>query len=929
MMKRVVSFFLAGVLCFGLLFPFQIKHADAATDGIQKKIDSIAAVYPSGSYFTPDGGPCYEWSHYNGDSPCSGCALRNIPARGNLPAGSEVGLDYSECAGFANYVFYCIYGHNCWNDTTNTSSPVFGDLVKVSNSETGVHWFIYLGDSHPVHGSGYYCVYDSNGYDYASYNEVKYGNYYPKAGTTIQTIFHANNYDKVNRVCSKDHSNGKNFTDGYCDECGAWQPNKNDNASYSAGTYNTVSDTYIRVHPYAISDTEHGEPGIALPKNAKVIVDGAVVNGVDHLWYHVSYGNVSGYVYSDRLTKTSSSTTKYYLGIDGLLDGTNKDDIKNYGTCDVYVNGKRVANDVDDFYAEYPAGTKYTIRDVKAKAGKVFAGATGYDECTVVVGDDQTAENCYSGTITSSKAGVTIRLEINSRSSWETIPSGNYNLKNNATNTVLDVADAGDFNGCNVWLCAANGTNAQIWNISGNDSSRYIIKPACTIQRILNQHGDSVATGHNIDIWDNVNDDTQKWCFESVSGGYVIRLAANTNYVLDADENGNAVICEYAGRASQVWKLIKVGATNPPQITKQPEDKTVTVTSTAKFSVEASGAGLNYQWQYRKNASSEWKNSGQSGNKTATLSVATTAGLHGYQFRCIVTDNNGQAISNIATLKLKPRITTQPEDTTVAVGNKATFTVEATGKSELTYQWQYRKNENDDWKTSGQSGNKTATLTVSTTAGLHGYQFRCIVTDGNSQKSYTKAVTLSVRPKITTWPKDTTAAPGTTAKFTIAATGKGTLKYQWQYRRNANDTWKTSGQSGNKTSTLSVAVTAALNGYQFRCYVTDENGQRSYTNTVTLTVSPRITTQPANKTVTAGTAAKFTVVAAGTGTLTYQWQYRKNSSDTWKTSGQSGNKTATLSVATKASLNGYQFRCVVKDSDGRQSISNVVTLTVK
>ena len=427
---------------------------------------------------------------------------------------------------------------------------------------------------------------------------------------------------------------------------------------------------------------------------------------------------------------------------------------------------------------------------------------------------------------------------------------------------------------------------------------------------------------------DVISDEGRDYCFSAtpVRDGYTfLGWAESKTATTPTYKNGDHISLVGDKTLYAVWKA------EGPKITTWPKDTTVTVGSTATFTTGATGTGtLKYQWQYRKNASSEWKPSGQSGNKTATLSVATTVGLHGYQFRCIVKDSYGnQAISHVATLSLKPKITKQPEDTTVAVGNKAVFTVEATGKATLTYQWQYRKNVDDTWKNSGQSGNKTNTLSVATTTGLHGYQFRCVVTDGNKQKSYSKTVTLKVRPKITTWPKDTTAAPGTTAKFTVAATGKGTLKYQWQYRKNETGEWKDSGQSGNKTATLSVAVTAGLNGYQFRCYVTDANGQKSYTNTVTLTVSPRITTQPVNKTVTAGTAAKFTVVAAGKATLTYQWQYRRNSSDTWKNSGQSGNKTATLSVATTKGLNGYQFRCIVKDGDGRQTISGTVTLTVK
>ena len=365
-------------------------------------------------------------------------------------------------------------------------------------------------------------------------------------------------------------------------------------------------------------------------------------------------------------------------------------------------------------------------------------------------------------------------------------------------------------------------------------------------------------------------------------------------------------------------------------IITQPESQTVVVGKTATFTVYANVPGIviNYQWQYRKNSSDSWKDSKQKGNTTEKLEVSTTAGMHGYQFRCLIDDGGitSPKTTNVVTLKLRPCITTWPKDTSVTVGSKAEFTLEATGAGPLTYQWQYRKNENSDWKPSGQSGNKTNTLSVATTENLHGYQFRCCVTDKNNQKSYTNTVTLTVKPKITKWPKDITAAVGSTAKFTMAATGKTPLTYQWQYRKDANSDWKPSGQSGNKTPTLSVAVTSGLNGYQFRCYVTDGNGQRSYTNTVTLSLKAYITKHPTDKTVSVGNTAKFSVTAVGKAKLTYQWQYRSNPAAEWKPSGQSGNKTAALSVATTTSLQGYQFRCVVTDGDGNKAYSKVATL---
>ena len=365
-------------------------------------------------------------------------------------------------------------------------------------------------------------------------------------------------------------------------------------------------------------------------------------------------------------------------------------------------------------------------------------------------------------------------------------------------------------------------------------------------------------------------------------------------------------------------------------ITTQPTDKTVTLGDVATFTVAATGSGtLTYQWQSRKDASSNWSDSGQSGAKSKTLSVVTSTGLNGWQFRCIVKDANGQKISNTAVVYVAPKITTQPKNAYAKQGGTAQFTVAATGKGPFKYQWQSRKDASAAWSNSGQSGAKTATLSVASVAGLNGWQFRCVVTDANGQKAYSDIAKIMTVSGILTQPKNTTVAADSTAKFTVEMCGTGSFTYQWQSRQNAMADWSNSGQTGAKTATLSVAAIAGLNGWQFRCLVADANGKRFVTDAATLYVVPKITTQPKDKTVTAGTTATFTVAATGRGTLTYQWQSRKNSTLAWTNSGQSGAKTATLSVATSTGLNGWQFRCVVTDINGQKSYSNDATLTVK
>ncbi|PYT78856.1 MAG: chemotaxis protein, partial [Acidobacteria bacterium] len=85
-------------------------------------------------------------------------------------------------------------------------------------------------------------------------------------------------------------------------------------------------------------------------------------------------------------------------------------------------------------------------------------------------------------------------------------------------------------------------------------------------------------------------------------------------------------------------------------------------------------------------------------------------------------------------------------------------------------------------------------------------------------------------------------------------------------------------------------------------------------------VPPTITSQPASVTVLVGQRATFTVVAAGTASLTYRW---KENGETIKGATSASYTTAPV----KTSDNGAKFYVVVKDSAGRV-VSSTATLTV-
>ena len=84
--------------------------------------------------------------------------------------------------------------------------------------------------------------------------------------------------------------------------------------------------------------------------------------------------------------------------------------------------------------------------------------------------------------------------------------------------------------------------------------------------------------------------------------------------------------------------------------------------------------------------------------------------------------------------------------------------------------------------------------------------------------------------------------------------------------------------------------------------------------------APSIATQPTNQTVTAGQTATFSVTAAGTAPLSYQWQ-KGTTAITGATSA------SYTTAATTASDSGAQFSVVVKNSAGNIA-SNAATLTV-
>jgi NPCBM/NEW2 domain./Immunoglobulin I-set domain. len=269
------------------------------------------------------------------------------------------------------------------------------------------------------------------------------------------------------------------------------------------------------------------------------------------------------------------------------------------------------------------------------------------------------------------------------------------------------------------------------------------------------------------------------------------------------------------------------------KITSQPADKTAVYGNTVTFTVRASGSNLKYQWQYSSNNGANWYDSSAKGCRSASLTITATSKNNKVRYRCRVTGGGKTVYSWDAILTSLPIITSHPQNVTVICGSSATFAVD-TRASRATYQWQYSTN-GVNWVNSGASGRRTRSITVKSLSGNSSVKYRCVVKNG-SVTQISSVATMYIKPKINTQPTDKTVIVGSQATFTVKATGSG-LSYQWQYS-STGTTWKNSGASGNKTSTLKITASESNNKVKYRCVV--KSGTLStVTRAAVLNVKPK------------------------------------------------------------------------------------------
>jgi hypothetical protein len=295
----------------------------------------------------------------------------------------------------------------------------------------------------------------------------------------------------------------------------------------------------------------------------------------------------------------------------------------------------------------------------------------------------------------------------------------------------------------------------------------------------------------------------------------------------------------------------------PPAITTQPQSQMVAIGQNAAFSVVASGtATLTYQWYFNGAKMG-------AGSTSSTLTRNSIGTNSAGNYTVVVKNNWGSATSEVATLTiaLPPTVALQPQSQSLLSGQTAAFSVTANGTAPFSYQWSFNGANMD-------SATNTSLTLADIQATDAGNYWVVITNFAGSVTSAVATLTVLVLPTITvsTQPQSQAVIQGQTASFFVAASGTAPFSYQWNFNGTNID--------GATNSLLTLTNVQAADAGNYSVVITNFGGSvTSDVATLTLIYPVTISSQPQGQTIAVGQRAFFSVAAAGTLPLNYQWNF--------------------------------------------------------
>ena len=138
---------------------------------------------------------------------------------------------------------------------------------------------------------------------------------------------------------------------------------------------------------------------------------------------------------------------------------------------------------------------------------------------------------------------------------------------------------------------------------------------------------------------------------------------------------------------------------------------------------------------------------------------------------------------SVASTYVKPKVPA-PTAKSVNTGSTATFSVSASNGVPASYTYQWQQSTNNGSSYSNMSGKTSSSLSLTATAAMNGYMYRCVVSNsgGSTTSSGAKLTVYYPMTVNTSFPKDVSINSGETASFTaeISSNGNPTaFTYQW------------------------------------------------------------------------------------------------------------------------------------------------------
>jgi hypothetical protein len=373
----------------------------------------------------------------------------------------------------------------------------------------------------------------------------------------------------------------------------------------------------------------------------------------------------------------------------------------------------------------------------------------------------------------------------------------------------LSLSDAGEYR---VSVRSANGTTAdsEFANLEvrqapaiSQDPASQSANPAQTVTFTV------VASGSPSPTYRWQRDGVDLTDAGNISGSSTATLTLVDVSAADEGDYGVVVSNVVSSLSSGTARFTVTNLAVAPEVSTAPADTTAVSGGTVELIVVASGApSPTYQWFFGDLRLTD--GAGISGTNSGILTLSDISAASAGRYRVVVTNSAGTVEREALLAVLVPPMIVSgpgPESRSVLAGSNVSFTVEASGDPEPTFQW-LRNGSAIEGQTSA-----TLTLTAVTEANDGQYSVRATNAAG-SVTSAISALTVGRSALITSQPEGALIAVGGSVTLRVIASGRPAPSYQWFLNGDPID--------GADQSTLSISSATASSAGSYTVRVSNQ-----------------------------------------------------------------------------------------------------------